>query len=98
VRKPDAFALYRYLEELFPTVVFRKAYVAIVAWKGGRADIEYLRILHLAASTLESGVESALLNLLETGETFDYVAVKTLAAPGKPAIPAVQIGEPDIRV
>jgi len=98
VRKPGAFARYRYREELFPTIVFRKTYDAIVAWKGERADIEYLRILHLAASTLESRVESALYALLERGDPFDYVTVKDLAAPDKPIVPVVRIGKPDIRI
>ena len=57
VRKPGAFARYRYREELFPTMTFRRAYDALVGWRGDRADIEYVRILHLAASTMESDVE-----------------------------------------
>ncbi len=67
------------------------------ATRGDRVDIEYVRILHLAASTMESQVEEALVELLEGGETFDYAAVKALAAPAKPAVPEVQIGKPDLR-
>lgn len=36
-------------------------------WHGGRADGEYVRILHLAASTLEARVERGLCQLMETG-------------------------------
>ena len=51
VRKPGAFARYRFREHLFPTPVFRQAYDALGRWHGGRTDVEYVRILHLAAST-----------------------------------------------
>ena len=56
VRKPGAFARYRYREHMFPTETFRLAYDALREWKGERADVEYVRILHLAATTMESGV------------------------------------------
>ena len=59
VRKPGAFARYRYREELFPSLMFRRAYDALVQARGERADVEYVRVLHLAASTLESDVEWA---------------------------------------
>jgi hypothetical protein len=96
VRKPGAFARYRYREELFPTLTFRRAYDALVDARGERADVEYVRILHLAASTMEADVERALAALLERGERFDYVAVKALAAPDKPAVPEVHIPPPDL--
>lgn len=95
VRKPGAFARYRYREELFPSLVFRQAYDSLVDARGERADVEYLRILHLAASTMESSVEQALSTLLELGDRFDYAAVKALAAPEKPTIPVVHIPPPD---
>ena len=43
VRKPGAFAGYKYREELFPSMTFRRAYDALRATRGDRADIEYLR-------------------------------------------------------
>jgi hypothetical protein len=95
VRKPGAFARYRFREELFPSLVFRHAYDALVGWRGERADVEYVRILHLAASTMERDVEAALAMLLEQGSTFDYHAVKALAAPEKPAVPIVNIPAAD---
>ncbi len=61
VRKPGAFAAYRYREELFPTTTFRLAYDQLGQASDLRADREYVRILHLAASTSESEVETALL-------------------------------------
>lgn len=97
VRKPGAFAAYRYREDLFPSLVFRQAYDALRARRGDRADVEYVRVLHLAASTGELAVEQALTALLERGEAFDYVAVKALAQPVKPAVPELHIGVPDLR-
>jgi transcriptional regulator with XRE-family HTH domain len=81
VRKPGAFANYRYRDELFPTVPFRRAYDALVRARPRRADREYVRVLHLAASTSEADVEAALGLLLEqrTAPTFD--AVRELVQP-----------------
>ena len=97
VRKPGAFARYRFREELFPSVVFREAYDALARHRGERADVEYVRILHLAASTMEASVERALRTLLEGGEGFDYAAVKALAAPEKSALPELAaLATPDL--
>jgi hypothetical protein len=98
VRKPGAFARYRYREELFPSLVFRQAYDALHAARGERADVEYVRILHLAASTLETTVESALAALLAAGAGFDYAAVKALAAPETSAVPVLGLPAPDLGV
>jgi hypothetical protein len=87
VRKPGAFARYRYREELFPTSTFREAYDAFRRFQGDRADVEYVRTLHLAASTMESVVERALVDLLGSETRFDYAAVRALAAPVKPHVP-----------
>lgn len=96
-RKPGAFARYRFREELFPTLVFREAYDALVGWRGERADIEYVRILHLAASTMEGPVERTLEGLLATGDRFDFARVKELAAPEPVDVPEVKIGQPDLK-
>jgi hypothetical protein len=76
VRKPGAFAHYRYREDLFPTVTFRRAYDALAG--SARADREYVRVLHLAASTSESEVEAALGLLLEQGTAPTFDAVRDL--------------------
>jgi hypothetical protein len=96
VRKPGAFARYRYREELFPSLVFRRAYDALVEARGERADVDYVRVLHLAASTLEWRVEEALAELLEREVRPDYAAVKALCAPEKPPVPVVHIPPPDL--
>ena len=98
VRKPGAFARYRYREELFPTLTFRRAYDALQSWRGERADIEYVRILHLAASTLESEVEEALRLVLDGGERFDYASVQELVQPVRAQVPEIRIPSPDLAV
>ena len=99
VRKPGAFARYRFREQLYPTHTFRLAYDAMCGWKGERADVDYVRILHLAATTMECEVERALRRLLESRVRFDYAVVKQLAAPASPEIPALELpGEVDLGV
>ena len=81
MRKPGAFARYKFREELFPSLVFRRAYDALVRWRGERADVDYVRILNLAAKTMECDVEAGLVVLLEKDARFDYGDLKMLVAP-----------------
>ena len=97
VRKPGAFAAYRYREDLFPSLVFRRAYDALRERRGDRADVEYVRILHLGASTGERAVEQALTALLERCEALEYVAVKAVAQLKEALIPEIHIGVLDLR-
>lgn len=79
VRKPGGFARYVYRDEMFPSLVFRRAYDAIqTPHHGLPGDLEYLRILHQAASTLEADVEAALTLLLAEGKAITVEAVKAL--------------------
>jgi transcriptional regulator with XRE-family HTH domain len=78
VRKPGAFAQYRYRDELFPSLLFRRAYDQLVAQLPVRAAQHYVRILHLAASTAESEVEAALSLLGETDTLPTVEAVRDL--------------------
>jgi len=78
VQKPGAFRRYRYREELFPTLAFRRAYDALGVLGDRDADLHYLRILHLAASTMQSDVEIALSLLLESKTVPRIEAVKEL--------------------
>jgi len=97
VRKPGAFRRFVYREDMFPSVVFRKAYDALVEKSSKWADLEYLRILHLAAMTLESRVEAALERLLAEGKVPEYDAVRCLADPAEViAWPQVEIQPPDL--
>ena len=99
VRKPGAFARYRFREQMFPTWTFRRAYDALCGWKGERADVEYVRILHLAATTMESKVDGALSRLLESGLSFDYAMVRQLSTPDPPPVPELKtVGVVDLGV
>ena len=91
VRKPGAFARYVYREDLYPTVTFRRAYDALQEQQPGRADREYLRLLHLAAREGESGVDAALAQLLEQGRLLSEQAVRTLLGKDTPLSVAVSI-------
>ena len=79
VQKPGGFARYVYREEMFPSVEFRRAYDAIQTPHHGTAgDLEYLRILHLAASTMEADVQAALELLLVESKRITCDAVKAM--------------------
>jgi hypothetical protein len=95
VTKPGAFARYRFREELFPTLAFRRTYDALRA-RTERADVEYLRILHLAASTMEKPVEDVLVAMLDAGDTISFDAVRDRVAPVKPVVPVIAIPPPDL--
>ena len=98
IRKPGAFANYCYREELFPTTVFRCAYDELLAATPTKADGQYLRLLHLAASTSEAEVELAIKLLLEAGRTPTFEAVRELAGSRKPAqAPAIAKTAIDLR-
>jgi hypothetical protein len=91
VRKPGAFAAYRYRDDLFPTTPFRLASDRLVSRQSKRADHEYVRILHLAASTSEADVETALTLLLEADKLPSFDAVRDLVClPQQAALPAIQ--------
>jgi hypothetical protein len=98
VRKPGAFARYRYREDLYPSVTFRRAYDALVRTHGERADVEYLRILHLAATAGETRVAAVLAGLVDQIGGFDYVAVQTQVAPPTLTVPVIHIPAPDLAV
>lgn len=98
VRKPGGFARYVYREEMFPSLVFRKAYDAIqTPHHGTKGDLEYLRILHLAASTMEVEVQAALELLLAAGGPVSSDAVKAMiATTSKREVPALQPSTPQL--
>ncbi len=90
VQKPGGFARYVYREEMFPSLVFRKAYDAIQSHDAGtRGDLEYLRILHVAASTMEADVQAALELLLAGGLAVTADAVKAVVGPARIEVPAL---------
>lgn len=97
VRKPGAFRRYVYREALFPTPTFRRAYDALAERSEKWADLEYVRILHLAATTMECEVEAALTDLLEAGQVPEYELVKARVKPETPLpVPEVHVRRPDL--
>ncbi len=96
VRKPGAFARYRYREELFPSLTFRHAYDALCVTHGERADVEYVRLLHLAATASERQVDATLTTLLRDAQPFDYAGVQALVTPTTPCLPVVHVPQPDL--
>jgi len=99
VRKPGAFAHYRYREDLFPSSHFRLAFDALRRRYGeARASKEYLSILHRAALESERAVEEALGRLIDQGEPISDAAVAGLLEAGdaKPKIREVAIAAIDL--
>lgn len=96
VRKPGAFKNYVYREELFPSVVFRRAYDAIAQATPERAAGEYLRILKLAAETLETAVAAELEKVLAEGKVPSSEALRSVVAPRLPERPEVNVTDPDL--
>jgi hypothetical protein len=66
VRKPGAFASYRYREHLFPTSRFRMVYDFLKGVTPRRCDRRYLEILDMAAKQGEALVDDALRLLLQS--------------------------------
>ena len=83
VRKPGAFADYRYQADLFPSSLFRVAYDRLKSQYAGNADKQYLKILELAARQNESLVESAIGRLCELDQAMSFEAVEALVLCGQ---------------
>ena len=98
IRKPGAFANYRYQAELFPSSLFRVAYDRLVSQSALSADKQYLRILELAARENESLVELAIGHLCELGQAMSFEAVEALVLTGHQAAAptAVRVDEVDL--
>jgi transposase len=100
VRKPGAFRRYVYREALFPTLEFRRAYDALLAEGSDQADMDYVRILHLAASDGEEAVRVVLADLLDQGKVPTYEAARAkVRGPRTPAgVPCLSISAPDLTI
>jgi len=98
VRKPGAFAQYQYRDDLFPTSRFRMAHDLLKFSGGGRAEKEYLQILHLAACESETRVDNALRVLLSRDEPLTAAAVEALvrSADEIHPVPAVNVEPVDL--
>jgi len=91
LRKPGGFRNYRYREALFPTLVFQQAWEQLQQWHSPRkADLIYLRLLRLAARTMECEVEAVLKRLVAANQRWDDRDIEPwLALPAPAAAPAL---------
>jgi hypothetical protein len=98
VRKPGAFADYRYQADLFPSSLFRVAYDQLKGQYAGGADKQYLKILELAAKESQSLVESAIGHLCGLAQPMSFEAVEAVVLCGqKLASPTeVRVDEVDL--
>jgi len=93
LRKPGGFRRYRYREDLFPRLIFRRAWEQLNQWHSPRrADMVYLRILRLAARTYESEVAATLELLVNRGQRWDETDVEQLLEPEPVAVPQLSRG------
>jgi hypothetical protein len=97
VQKPGAFARYRYREDLFPTLAFRRAYDAITRDDPTTTkDLAYLKLLHLAAATSEADVEAALCMLLDAHQVPDVDLVKELVGTPRASVLVPLMAAPEV--
>ena len=99
VRKPGAFANYRYREEMFPTSQFRIAYDILHQAHSPRvADKQYLKILELAARESQAATHAALRSLIAAGAGIDFAVIQRMVedASNLPLATDVQVEAPDL--
>ena len=100
VRKPGAFRNYVFRDALFPSLEYRQAYDALLASNGDQADLDYVRILHLAASDGEEAVREVLAGALASGLIPTYETVRAqVRGPRTPnGVPCLDLSPPDLTV
>lgn len=86
IKKPGAFAHYRFQASLFPRLIFRVAYDDLKEHQPANADREYLRLLKLAADVSEEWVAEVLREMVEQGRRVSSTAVEELLE--------VRVGQP----
>jgi hypothetical protein len=91
LRKPGGFRRYRYRDDLFPSLIFRRAWEELDGrYAPRRADLTYLRILHLAARRLECDVAAVLETLVAGNKAWTDADVTRMLAVETPAVPAME--------
>lgn len=89
IRKPGAFADYRYRDALFPNSRFRMAFDALnEQHSAGVATKFYLQILQLAARENETGVDLALRQWIDGGAALTVEFVQQLLLGANDLVPA----------
>jgi len=96
LRKPGAFAHYQYREHLYPRLVFRQAYDALVS-SSSQGHKHYLEVLHLAAITNEGEVAAALELLLESKQLPIVKKVKELVESVSSPLPTVKVNQINLK-
>jgi hypothetical protein len=77
IRKPGAFENYRYREQLYPTLNFRKAFDTACAEQGERNGIRtYLKLLYMAKHVGLEAVDSELAQSLASKAAIDTKAIE----------------------
>jgi hypothetical protein len=76
VKKPGAFAHYRFQASLFPRLIFRVSYDELQRQQPAQAEREYLQLLQLAAEESEELVAEVLRALIDGGEALSSDRVR----------------------
>jgi hypothetical protein len=87
-------------EALFPGLEFRRAYDALLAQGSDQADLDYVRILHLAASDGEECVRAVLVVLLTAAivPTYEVVRAEVRGERTPEGAPYLNITAPDLAI
>ncbi|MEK6572130.1 MAG: IS21 family transposase, partial [Bacteroidota bacterium] len=98
LRKPGAFANYRYRADMFPSSYFRIAYDELKKQNPLRADKEYIRILKISSEEGELTTQSAIRKLLGEKELLNVQAIEQTIRSGRNivSITDVTVNEPDL--
>jgi ribosomal protein S21 len=95
VKKPGAFARYRFQSSLYPRLIFRVAYDELKQRLDGKAEREYLQLLKLAAEESEELVAEILRGMVERGEAIRPERVREMIVErrneGLPRLPKIEI-------
>ena len=99
LKKPGALARYKYIAYMFPSIIFRKAYDALLQCNTEReAAMNYLRILNLCVEVMESEVKTALEISLEEGVTPYFEDIQAMVKPRIMELPNMECFVPDLNV
>jgi hypothetical protein len=96
LQKSGAFRCFHFKEDLFPSPIWREALEQLQKAVGDRkGEVDYLRLLHLAAKNMESEVETAMTLLMADGQSPSPEAVKKLlnlaGTNDVPEMPALEV-------
>lgn len=98
VRKPGAFANYRYQAAMFPSSYFKMAYDELKRQRPLQADKEYVHILKTAAYEGESATQSALRWLLSRQEPLTASLVEHSVRTRGAGVPVLDVQVDDVNL